>query len=264
MPYDRNSELPESVRNALPSEAQTVWREVFNERLAAGDSEEVARRKAWAAVKNGWKKPEGGGQWVKKRDSLGVFIDRLESLVAELKADTLGRNQGDQAGAGPGGSCVCPNCDHRVAHETGVDCRDIECPECGVAMTREVEPKHAEPGEFFKQDDERQIVYGIVYEPEVEDTQGDAATAEEIEGAAHRFMVTKHKIRVDHESDLKASVVESYVAPVDFEMNGVLVPQGSWVMATKVHDPVEWQRVKDGELTGYSMGARFLRQEASE
>jgi len=64
-PYKTNKDLPKNIRNSLPSVAQTVWRTVFNESLKNGDSEEVARKKAWSAVKNGWEK-NSDGKWVKK------------------------------------------------------------------------------------------------------------------------------------------------------------------------------------------------------
>ncbi len=64
-PYKTNKDLPKNIRNSLPSVAQTVWRTVFNESLKNGDSEEVARKKAWSAVKNGWEKNDDG-KWVKK------------------------------------------------------------------------------------------------------------------------------------------------------------------------------------------------------
>lgn len=67
MPFSRNSELPQEVRSALPSEAQTQFRAVFNSVFDEGASEESAFRQAWAAVKENWKPPEDGdGKWVRK------------------------------------------------------------------------------------------------------------------------------------------------------------------------------------------------------
>jgi len=65
MPYRRNADLPESVRNVLPAEAQSVFRNVFN--ATVGDvGEERAFRQAWGALRNqGWSKTREG-RWVKK------------------------------------------------------------------------------------------------------------------------------------------------------------------------------------------------------
>jgi uncharacterized protein len=48
-----------------------------------------------------------------------------------------GRMQGDRAGAGPGGMCVCPACGEKAAHEVGVPCNAQPCPRCGTRMTRD-------------------------------------------------------------------------------------------------------------------------------
>lgn len=66
MTYKANRELPKSVRDALPSAAQTVFRNVVNSVLGNKGSEDKAFRQAWGALKNqGWHKTETG-KWVKK------------------------------------------------------------------------------------------------------------------------------------------------------------------------------------------------------
>lgn len=40
-------------------------------------------------------------------------------------------------GTQPVGFCVCPQCGRREQHERGVPCVMQQCPQCGVAMTRE-------------------------------------------------------------------------------------------------------------------------------
>ena len=63
MPYDQNSELPESVRNHLPVHAQAIFREAFNHAFAAHsaepDCEQRAFRIAWSAVKRTYEKRDG-------------------------------------------------------------------------------------------------------------------------------------------------------------------------------------------------------------
>lgn len=75
MPYDKNSQLPDQVKNNLPDHAQTVYRKAFNsawnqydspeKRRADADREETAHRIAWSAVKKVYQKNEKGS-WVRK------------------------------------------------------------------------------------------------------------------------------------------------------------------------------------------------------
>ncbi|HXF72317.1 MAG TPA: ChaB family protein, partial [Actinomycetota bacterium] len=62
MPYARNADLPAAVRDALPAEAQTVFRRALNAALETyGGDEERAFRVAWAAVrKAGWERGADG------------------------------------------------------------------------------------------------------------------------------------------------------------------------------------------------------------
>jgi hypothetical protein len=49
-----------------------------------------------------------------------------------------GRGRGRMGGvsAGPGGSCVCPNCGYSTSHIVGTPCYQQTCPRCGSKMTR--------------------------------------------------------------------------------------------------------------------------------
>jgi cation transport regulator len=78
MPYDKNSELPDSVRDNLPDRAQEIYRKAYNnawetykdpdKRRGDADREETAHRVAWAAVKKEFEKDEDSGEW-KPKDS---------------------------------------------------------------------------------------------------------------------------------------------------------------------------------------------------
>jgi cation transport regulator len=65
MPYPKKSDLPDAVKNALPSEAQEIWRNAFNSAYEKyPDDEERCNKIAWGAVKNaGWVKEDD--KWVK-------------------------------------------------------------------------------------------------------------------------------------------------------------------------------------------------------
>jgi len=73
MPYDNNSDLPDSVRDNLPAKAQEIYRKAFNsawgeysdpeDRKGDAGREETAHKVAWAAVKKVYHKE--GDRWVK-------------------------------------------------------------------------------------------------------------------------------------------------------------------------------------------------------
>ncbi len=78
MVYNRNEDLPESVRNVLPDHAQEIYKDAFNsaweqydephERQGNRTREETAHAVAWNAVKKVYEKDEDSGRWVKKKD----------------------------------------------------------------------------------------------------------------------------------------------------------------------------------------------------
>ena len=105
-----------------------------------------------------------------------------------------------------------------------------------------------------KADSEEHIVCGIVYEPDVEDSQGDMADEEEIRKAAYRFMEKTQTFKVMHKNQkVKVKVLESYIAPTDFTLAFQTIKKGSWVITVRVLDKKIWKSVKSGELNGFSM-----------
>ena len=98
------------------------------------------------------------------------------------------------------------------------------------------------------------IVYGIVYEPDTVDAQGDSASAEEIEKAAQDFMENVQTFKIMHKGKpVNIKVLQSFVAPVDYTINKRKVKKGSWVLVTRVLDKQLWKDIKAGKFTGYSM-----------
>jgi DNA adenine methylase len=108
--------------------------------------------------------------------------------------------------------------------------------------------------------DERYVL-GIVLEPEVVDAQGDIYSAEEIRQAAHRFMEEfgglglMHRMRVNDQ----VKVLETYLAPSDFTLGETTIRKGTWLLAVHVLSDELWGRVKDGDLTGFSIGGSARR-----
>jgi hypothetical protein len=106
-----------------------------------------------------------------------------------------------------------------------------------------------------KADSELQVAFGEVYSPSFPDSQGDFMEAEDIVLSAYKFMndLQLRKIDVNHDgnTDGIGVVVESFIArkgDPDF------VP-GSWVVGVRVHDEEIWEKIKGGEINGFSMEA---------
>ncbi len=102
-----------------------------------------------------------------------------------------------------------------------------------------------------KLDEDEQIVFGEVYAPDVVDSQGDTMSAEEIKKMAYKFMekMRVHKIDVQHNNKPSgAYVVESFIAR---DGDPLFIP-GSWVLGVHIPDKGLWNRVKSGELNGFS------------
>lgn len=76
MPYKKTSDLPDRVKDNLPSHAQEIYKEAYNsaweqydepeERRGDDSREETAHKVAWAAVKKVYRKDEDSGEWKRK------------------------------------------------------------------------------------------------------------------------------------------------------------------------------------------------------
>lgn len=55
------------------------------------------------------------------------------------------------------------------------------------------------------------------------------------------------------------AILESYLAPTSFALEGAQVRKGTWLLAMRVLDDDLWSQVKSGELTGLSMGGSAAR-----
>jgi hypothetical protein len=142
---------------------------------------------------------------------------------------------------------------------------------------------------------EEKYVLGVVLEPndgEGEapldpDTQGDIYSAAEIRQAAHTFMEKFRHIGHMHRTliDGKVAILESYVAPVSFDiaLDGTAVPSqakaggsaagpyrkaepptqhvraGTWLLGLRIKDDAMWRKIKDDKLTGLSIGGSARR-----
>ena len=103
----------------------------------------------------------------------------------------------------------------------------------------------------------KQIAYAAVLVPGEEDSDGEVVTKEKIEEAAHEWMQSYRNVDLQHTLNNVAVPIESYLLPMEMEvdMAGVktVLPEGTWILASKVLDEATWDRVEKGELTGYSV-----------
>jgi cation transport regulator len=65
MPYEKLTDLPDSVRDNLPQHAQEIYKEAYNSAEEQYGEESRAHRVAWSAVEQKYEKNEQG-DWVSK------------------------------------------------------------------------------------------------------------------------------------------------------------------------------------------------------
>lgn len=107
----------------------------------------------------------------------------------------------------------------------------------------------------------KQTMYCVVTEPDTEDLQGDTMTPDEIEKMAHSYLLDYRVVSDSHSKDscgtlviADAGIVESFIAPADFQVGTEQIRKGSWVVAIKVFDSEMWSAVEKGDITGVSIG----------
>lgn len=118
--------------------------------------------------------------------------------------------------------------------------------------------------DIVKAKDDKQIVVGVVLQPETTDAQGDIYSAAVIEQAAHNYMIGmalgKSKVGYQHkdfkEWQKRFLVVESYITTSDCAIGDRTVKAGSWIMSVKVLDAAVWKQIKAGTIKGFSIGGK--------
>lgn len=126
---------------------------------------------------------------------------------------------------------------------------------------------NAKPFRVLKTDEARRMVYGIVYAPDVVDSQGDFADRFEIERAAHAFLKANRSAQVDanHEFEAlpSAYVAESWIVRAADPEFADWLPN-AWAVGVKIEDEALWNAVKAGEYSGLSLAGNAEREPADE
>ncbi len=111
--------------------------------------------------------------------------------------------------------------------------------------------------------EEERFTLGVVLEPDVVDAQNDRYSKEEVRRACHRFAEFYLNAGLMHRELANGRIVilENYLAPCDFVAeNGEQVKEGTWLQGRGYRDDEIWQKIKNGDLTGLSIGGSAIRK----
>ena len=105
----------------------------------------------------------------------------------------------------------------------------------------------------------------LVLAPDEVDLHGDIYSADEVRKACHNFNQHCMKANLLHlvETDT-FDIVESYIAPVDMVLGEQAIKAGSWCCVLQVYSEVVWSDIKNGSLTGVSIGGRATTEYLEE
>jgi len=135
-----------------------------------------------------------------------------------------------------------------------------------IYKSSDAEPSYVRIIEIKKSNNEEGVVYGIVYSPDQEDSQGDFATAGEIKKAAYAFMKNRNTLNVDKDHSFeieKAFISESWILK---ENDPVFPnePAGSWAVAIQLEDEELKKSAKNGDIGGISMAGTALKADVEK
>lgn len=112
-----------------------------------------------------------------------------------------------------------------------------------------------------KAEEDQHLVFGVVYAPNVPDSDGEFMDSETIRKMSYDFMASMRldKIDTQHTNELVdgARVIESFIVrkgDPDF-------PEGAWVVGVHVPDEITWQKIKSQEINGFSIEAYVHKEQ---
>lgn len=143
-----------------------------------------------------------------------------------------------------------------------------------VALAKEEEEKM----QAFLESDERHMVYGAALIPDKDIYRNNGEqefyisfTKESIEKMSQDFMKNyrQNEVTLDHEEMANdITVTESWLVedPYKDKANalGINVPKGTWMVGMKVNQIDVWERIKNGELKGFSVESMISLEEFSK
>ena len=141
-----------------------------------------------------------------------------------------------------------------------------------VALSKEEEKR------VFLESDERHMVYGAALIPDKDIYRNNGEqefyisfTKESIEKMSQDFMKNyrQNEVTLDHEEIANdITITESWLVedPYKDKANalGINVPNGTWMIGMKVNQIDVWERVKNGELKGFSVESMISLEDFSK
>ena len=143
-----------------------------------------------------------------------------------------------------------------------------------VHLAKEEEEKR----QVFLESNEKHLVVGAALIPDKDIYRNDGEhefyinfTKESIERMSQDFMkeYRQHEVTTDHEDVAnEVCVVESWLVADSYKDKsnalGISVPEGTWMVAMKVNNIDTWERIKAGELKGFSVESLISLEEFSK
>lgn len=143
-----------------------------------------------------------------------------------------------------------------------------------VALAKEEEEKQ----QVFLESNEKHLVYGAALIPDKDIYRNNGEqefyinfTKESIERMSQDFMkeYRQYEVKTDHDDIAnEVCVVESWLVSDSYKDKsnalGINVPEGTWMVGMKVNNIETWERIKAGELKGFSVESMISLEEFSK
>ena len=143
-----------------------------------------------------------------------------------------------------------------------------------VALAKEEEEKQ----QVFLESNEKHMVYGAALIPDKDIYRNNGEqefyinfTKESIERMSQDFMkeYRQYEVKTDHDGIAnEVCVVESWLVSDSYKDKsnslGINVPEGTWMVGMKVNNIETWERIKAGELKGFSVESIISLEEFSK
>ena len=135
--------------------------------------------------------------------------------------------------------------------KSGID-KAIHRPEDSKKKSEEASKDLLVP--IIKRRKARQIVYGIVLEADIVDTQGEFMKADQIEKTAHAYIQKSRVIGLGHTKVADAELIESVLLHKGDSFYGTKIEKTSWAIGVFIKDAAIWKKVDSGEINAFSVG----------